>query len=308
MKRLISALVIAGGLAAVAASAHAEKIVVGYTGAGVWVSAFIAKDKGLFEKRGLDVDLLFIQLNSTMPQALVSNSIQVGLPTPPVLIQANDAGLDLVAIAGATVTGGPSNDVGAVARTDSGVKTPQDFVGKRVGVPGLGAFLHVMFRHWLQLKGVDYNKVIFVEIAFPQAPDVLKSGTVDAVITADPFLTKIVNDKTGYVVGNFLGELPPGIASGFFTTTRDWAKAHAKDVKEFQAAIVEAAELGNKDEAVQRDAIGHYIKLPPPVIANMRLTPLKPVIDPQEIRFWFDVMKAQKMLNHDLDVDAMIWK
>ena len=308
MKRILSALALACGLAVAAPGAHAEKIVVGYTGAGVWVSAFIAKDKGLFEKHGLDVDLLFIQLNSTMPQALVSNSIQVGLPTPSVLIQANDAGLDLVAIAGATVTGGPQNDVGAVAGANTNIRTPQDFIGKKVGVPGLGAFLHVMFRHWLILKGVDYTKVNFVEIAFPQAPDVLKSGTVDAVITADPFLTKIVNDKTGYVVGNFLGELPPGIASGFFTTTRDWAKAHAKEVAAFQAAIADAAALGDKDEALQREAIGHYIKLPPPVIATMRLAPLAPKVEPQEIRFWFDVMKAQKMLSHDLDVDAMIWK
>jgi NitT/TauT family transport system substrate-binding protein len=309
MRRLRFGLWVACALSLVSLSAQAQdKIVVGYTAVPVWAAAYVGVDQGIFAKHGLNVELLFIQLNSTIPQALVSNSIQIGVPTPPVFIQANDAGLDLVALNGTTVTDGKDPDVGVLAREGSNIRNPQDFVGKKVGIPGLGASLHVLFRRWLTAKGVDYDKVHFVEIAFPQAPDVLKSGTVDAVVTGDPFMTKIVSEKIGYMVAPFVGELPAGISAGFFAATRDWVEAHAKEVAAFRAAIVEAADLANKDQEIERAAIAKFIKLPPPVIKAMRLTPLEPALDPQQIRFWFDVMKSQAMLTHDIDVDHLIWR
>ena len=47
-------------------------------------------------------------------------------------------------------------------------------LGKKIGVPGLGAFLHVTFRAWLKLAGVDWKKVNFVEAPFPQHGDLLR--------------------------------------------------------------------------------------------------------------------------------------
>ncbi len=37
---------------------------------------------------------------------------------------------------------------------------PADFVGKKVGVPGIGAFLDVLFRKWLIDGGVDPRRSI----------------------------------------------------------------------------------------------------------------------------------------------------
>jgi len=88
---------------------------------------------------------------------------------------------------------------GLVARAGSGIKTAQDCVGKKVGVPGLGAFLHVTFRAWLKDQGVDYRKVSFVEASFPQHGDLLRGGSVDAVVTADPFMNRITDSGAGYV-------------------------------------------------------------------------------------------------------------
>ncbi len=64
---------------------------------------------------------------------------------------------------------------------------PQDLVGKKVGVPGLNAFLHVMFREWIKANGVDPKQVQFVETPFPQMNEIMKAGNVDAVVAAEPF-------------------------------------------------------------------------------------------------------------------------
>ena len=72
----------------------------GYTAVTDFASVFVAAEEGYFKKRGLDVELKFIPLNSTIPAALQSDSLQIGGPTPSVFLQAVDGGLDLVLVAG----------------------------------------------------------------------------------------------------------------------------------------------------------------------------------------------------------------
>jgi NitT/TauT family transport system substrate-binding protein len=185
------------------AFAHSGKIVFGYTAVTDFATVFVAAEQGYFTKRKLDVELKFIPLNSTIPAAIQSDSLQMGGPTPSVFLQAVEGGLDLVVIAGGGVTSKTITGFGLVAKAGSGIRTAQDVIGKKVGVPGLGAFLHVTFRAWLKQNGVDYKKVNFVEASFPQHGDLLRGGSIDAVVTADPFMSRIVDSGVGYVVSYY---------------------------------------------------------------------------------------------------------
>jgi NitT/TauT family transport system substrate-binding protein len=287
--------------------AHAEtKINLGYTAVADYASAFIAKDQGFFAKHGLDVEFTAIAINSNLPSALLSDSIQVGLPTPSVFLQATDGGLDLVIIGGAAVTDPGSSNRAVLARPNSGIKTAQDFIGKTVGAPGLGALLHVLFREWLTQKGVDYKRVNFVEIGLPQLSDTLRAGTIDAGIAADPFMSRIVTGGTGYVVSPFVAELPPGISTAFFATTRDWARKNAAAVKEFQAALREAIEYDAKNPEAWRPIVGRFIKVPPEVLATVQHPKLEFEVTPQQVDYWAAVMARQEMLNAKPDAAALI--
>jgi NitT/TauT family transport system substrate-binding protein len=308
LKRAISAIAMACLAAMTGAPARAAdtKINLGYTAVADYASAFIAKDQGFFAKHGLDVELTAIAINSNMPSALISNSIQVGLPTPSVFLQANDGGLDLVIIGGAAVTDRASSNRAVLARPNSGIKTAQDFVGKTVGAPGLGALLHVLFREWLTQNGVDYKRVNFVEIGLPQLSDMLHAGTIDAGIATDPFMSRVVTSGTGYVVANFIGDLPPGISTAFFATTRDWAGKNAAAIKEFQAALREAIDFDVKNPKAWRPIVGKFIKLPPDVLATVQHPKLQLDVTPQQVDYWTAVMTRQAMLTSKPDAAALI--
>ena len=71
----------------------------------------------------------------------------------------------------------------------------------------IGAYLHVLFRKWLIEKGVDPKGVNFVEVTFPTMNDVLKSGSVDAVLTAEPFVARMTAAGTGHVGARYAAEL-----------------------------------------------------------------------------------------------------
>ena len=125
---------------AVPADADAFKLKIACTATSDCASAMVARDEGIFAKHGLDGDVTLIGINTNIPPAIVSDSIQIGGPTAPVFLQAVGGGLDLVAVAGASVMDpAVSTSVAAVARTGVSIKSAKDFVGKKVGAPGIGA-------------------------------------------------------------------------------------------------------------------------------------------------------------------------
>ena len=227
-------------LALTGAALAQAKIQVGCTATSDCASAMVAIDEGIFKKHGLEVEMTPIGINSNIPAAILSNSIQIGGPTSTVFLQAVDGGLDLVAIAGATVMSPVNQDsIAAFVRNGITIKEPKDFVGKKVGAPGLNAFLHVLFVKWLVDKGVDPRRVNFVEVTFPTMADIIKSGGVDAVLTAEPFVTRMLNAGLGSVGARYAAELARTEPIIFYAASREWADKNAVAIKKFRDAIAE---------------------------------------------------------------------
>jgi NitT/TauT family transport system substrate-binding protein len=312
MKRrtLLSGLAAASATATLPAWGQTTRIVFGYTAVTDFASVFVASEEGYFKKRNLDVELKFIPLNSTIPAALQSDSLQIGGPTPSVFLQSVDGGLDHVLVAGGGVTSKTITGFGLVARAGSGIKTAQDCLGKKIGVPGLGAFLHVTFRGWLKQSGVDYKKVNFVEASFPQHSDLLRGGSIDAVVTADPFMSRITESGNGYVASYYSTFLEEGNPTIVHAARREWVQKNPAAAKAFREAVQEGAAFmqNPKNTDKVRAAIGKYIKLPPDVLAKMQISPPGPVVTEKQLNYWVRLMKDQDMLKAEPRVAQLIAK
>ena len=286
------------------------KITVAHTASGDYASGFWAVDKGLFKKRGLDVEFKLVPLNPQIPAAIQSGSVQMGGPTTTVLLQAVDGGLDHVAIAGSGLTRKGSDNFGALARAEAPITTAKGFEGKKVGAPGLGAFLHVLFSKWLIDNGADLKKVTFVEVSFPQHLDVLKGGTVDAIVTGEPFTSRILQAGVGKVATHFTDNLTNDMPIIVYSATRAWAQANPAAAKSFAEAIAEATtavnDPANADEV--RQVIGKFIKMPEPVLKTLKLGTWEAEVPPAGLKDWIDAMKSQGLTQTTLVVAKIIWK
>ena len=288
-------------------AAAGTPIQIGCTATTDCASAAVGVEDGIFARHGLDATLTLIGLNSNIPAALMSGSLQIGGPTPSVFLQAVDGGLDLVAVAGASSTAAATSDsAAAVARAGETITTAKDFVGKKVGVPGIGAFLDVLFRRWLIDKGVDPKDVSFVEVTFPTMNDVLKSGAVDAVVTAEPVLSRIVRAGTGTVAAEILAEVPPGEPQILYAATRNWAEANPSASAAYRPASAEAAAVVNHDPDKARGAISRFTKMPPDTLKVMKLSVSDPSMTVPRLEWWAEVMKKQDMLQGTPDVKALL--
>ena len=308
MTRLLATAAMAVLLSAGPAFAQG-KVQVGCTATSDCASAMVAIDEGIFKKHGLEVEMVLIGINSNIPAAILSNSIQIGGPTSTVFLQAADGGLDLVAVGGATVMSPvTSNNVAAFVRNGITISEPKDFIGKKVGAPGLGAFLHVLFVKWLVEKGVDPKKVNFVEVTFPTMMDIVKSGSVDAVLTAEPFVTRMTNAGLGTVGARYAAELGRTEPIIFYAASREWADKNADTIKKFRAAIAEAAPIVNNDREKASASISKFTKQPLELVKATPPNQSEPVLKPEQLGWWIDIMSSQKMLQSKLDLDKLILK
>jgi NitT/TauT family transport system substrate-binding protein len=310
MKRRTALVALAAAAALPARAQTTTKIVFGYTAVTDFASVFVAAEEGYFKQRKLDVELKFIPLNSTIPAALQSDSLQIGGPTPSVLLQAVDGGLDLVVLAGGGVTSKGFTAFGLVARAGAGIHSAAECVGKKIGVPGLGAFLHVTFRAWLKQSGVDYKRVTFVEAAFPQHADLLRGGAIDAVVTADPFMSRITESGAGYVASYYSTFLADGNHTIYHAAKREWVQQNPAAAKAFREAVQEGAAFMQqpKNGDKVRAAIGKYIKLPPDVLAKMQISTPGPTVNQNQVNYWLAMMKDQDMLKTPIDAARLLVK
>jgi NitT/TauT family transport system substrate-binding protein len=308
MKALTAAFVAA--TMSIAASAQAQtKLQIGCTATTDCASAMVAVDEGIFKKHGLDAEMTLIGINSNIPAAILSGSIQIGGPTSTVFLQAADGGLDLVAVAGASIMNPTSNaNITAFVRNGITIKEPKDFVGKKVGAPGLGAFLHVLFVKWLVEKGVDPKSVNFVEVTFPTMPDIIKSGGVDAVLTAEPFVTRMLNANLGTVGARYAQELNRTEPIIFYAASREWAEKNPDAVKKFRDSIAEAAVIVNTDRDKASASIAKFTKQAIELVKASPPNKAEPALKAEQLAWWIDIMASQKMLQTKLDLNKLILK
>jgi len=289
------------------AAADPIKLRIACTATTDCASAMIARDEGIFARHGVDADLTLIGINTNIPPAIVSKSIDIGGPTETVFLQAVDGGLDLVAIDGASVMSPATNgDIAAVARNGVAIKEAKDFVGKKVGVPGVGAFLHVVFRKWLMTNGVDPKGVNFVEVTFPTMSDALKSGAVDAVVTGEPFTTRIQSAGVGYVAARYAVDLNRTDPIISYVASRTFAEANPDAIKAFRASIEEAAPIVNSDHDKTAAALSKFTHMPIEIAKTIHASASQPALKASDFDWWIKTMKEQEMLQSEIDTSKLI--
>jgi NitT/TauT family transport system substrate-binding protein len=116
------------------AQAQLTRIGVGYSAiSGDALPAWIAKDAGIFEKNGLDVQLVFFTGGTTAVMALVSADTPITQLAGAAVVNSVMAGSDAVLIAG----GVTSLNYYLLARPD--IKTPEQLKGGSVAISRVSA-------------------------------------------------------------------------------------------------------------------------------------------------------------------------
>jgi NitT/TauT family transport system substrate-binding protein len=195
--------VVAALLASLMGSAHSalaqdkllKKIGWGVTSlsASNWIP-WIAKDAKIYEKYGLDVELVLVKGSGQTSAAILGGSLFAAPVAVPQVMMANLGGADLVNIAH-TVPG-----VQSKLLVKQEISRPEDIKGKRIATSSLGSLGDFLFKYIIRKNGMDpIRDVIWLSIGTPgERLQALASGRVDAADLSYP--TDVQALRLGYRV------------------------------------------------------------------------------------------------------------
>jgi NitT/TauT family transport system substrate-binding protein len=225
---------------------------------------------GLYAQRGLTVELVDIGFADSIP-VLESGDIDMVLEIPGPALRAVQAGADIVAVYQNEIAhAAPPDTGGLVAAGDSGINTLTDLRGKTIAVNALHSQEVVSAQHVLREAGVNPDEYEFIEIPFPDMPDAVANGQVDAAVMVDPFTT-IAQKNGGKVLSWMYVEAVPEQPLGVFWAKSDWAAEHVDALTAFGEATTQAQDALKADEAAARVSVAEYSGLEPDLVASMPL-------------------------------------
>ncbi len=285
----------------------ADKLVVGLTPSITNAVAYVAKAEGIFDKNGLDVEFV-AGGGSVLVPGVVSGSMMLSGPTMTTILQGVENGLAYKIVSGLNVPAKTHQEYAVVLGKNSGIASAADFAGKTVGVSTLNALLHVMFKSYLTSNGVDANSVRFVEVPFPQMADVMSQGTVDAVVTVQPFINRMVSNKQGMMGPDFVKDLPVGLPLVAFIASDAYIEANPDVIKRFRSSLKEAETLIAKDpeKAIQDSNV--FLKMSPEVLSQVQLSNYELDVDPAKIGEWVGIMKSMQLLQNEISPEQVLMK
>ena len=295
---------LASSAAAVAASAlpaRAAETIQMSTLAGLdYLGPLIARDAGLFAKQGLDVGVQIATQAPALLPAVIGGALQVGVSTGIQVAIANEAGLDVAIIAAAGVITPQYVTTAVGMRPDVNLEKPADFIGKKILTPGINGAFHTLFLRYLKQSGVEARQVTFIEGGFAQMPDLLRASQVDAVLAAEPFLTRMIDSGVGKRLNYFVPDKDYVVAS-FYIAKRSWVETHKSELEKIRLALRECASLTRSNPGVVSEAIAKYLKLPQDMVKTLRAS--EPVVDVRrdDVQFWCDLALQFQLLRKPVD-------
>ncbi|ANP51315.1 NitT/TauT family transport system substrate-binding protein [Streptomyces griseochromogenes] len=255
---------------------------------------YLARDRGLFAKEGLDVDIRPVQQSIQALPALLKGQVSVIASANYVTyLQAYEKGtLDLRILAeGVRIT---PHMMDVLVSKDSGIRTPADLAGKKVAVAVLNNIQSLTLNAILDAEGV--GRPVYRQILFPQMGPALERDQVDAVHAVEPFDTAIQDELGARVLLDGGSGPARSLPASGYVTTRDFTQKHAKAAAGFRRAIEAASKIAAEDPGAVRAELPKYTKVTADQAKSIHLPTYPVAADAARLRRLVHLMREQALL------------
>jgi len=214
---------------------QASKLKMGYSViSGTTLPLWLGKDSGLFEKYGLDVELIYHGGATKAVTAVISGDTPITQSAGTGSILARLSGSDTMIFA--TLV----NVISVSLMVHPGIHEPKDLQGKILGVTRYGSLTDFGTRSQLQAWGMDPNRdVKIIQMGgVPESLAALRNGAIQGTALTAPDLS--VAKKLGFVELADLSKLKYRYPSTNYIARESYMRSHEEVIRRFLRAVVDS--------------------------------------------------------------------
>lgn len=235
---------------------RAESVRIGVTGGVTFIPFWAGKDRGIFRKNGLEVEIITIQGGTLAVQALLAGSIPfAGLGQA--YLRGAVKGADMVMV----MTYMDRFPYSLLVKP--GISRPEHLKGRTLAVSRFGSAADFASRVALQHLGVNPEKdVTLIQVGNePSRFAALKAGTVDGTIVSAPLTG--VGHRLGFKSLFRMRDLGVLYPHEGVVVTRRYANENRATVSRFVRSVVESIHALKTDRELAISLMAKHLKIDP---------------------------------------------
>jgi NitT/TauT family transport system substrate-binding protein len=245
---------------------------------------YYAIKNGLYQKAGLDVEVIPTSTGTAATEAVVAGAYEIGKGSLIASLVAHLKGLPLTIVGNGAIWDPKSPFSLMVVAADSTVKTGADLNGKTLSTAALNDLNELAMRAWVDKTGGDSKTIKWIELPNSAAGAALADHRVDATSLNEPQLSAAIETGKVRSLAPCYSAIGEHFAFTVYFAQPDWSAKHPDVVKKFVRTTYAAATYTNAHHAETAAMMADITKIPLATISKMARVNGSTVGDPSLIQ------------------------
>lgn len=237
-------------------------IAVSYPDGGAHLPLFIARDKGIFQKYGLDVELKGLGGGPKATSALLGGDVQLVDITGSEIVSADVHGANVEVLATLTPT------YPYVFEVSKDITNIEDLKGKTIAVRAVGDATDVATRVGLKKQGLNPDTDVTILAVDQEGARMASLESGQICCTVAQVSDRIVLEQAGFHMLFDLTNAGLPNAQGVIAAKRDYIDANPQVVQNFTNALIEGIAMMKADKNAALPVLKNQLQLDDDAIAS----------------------------------------
>jgi len=244
---------------------------------------------GIFQKYGLNVEVVSVANGAAALASLVGGSTQVALSSDLPVFQGHARGVPFTVVAPAQWYLSEAATAGTIlVKKSSPIQSGRDLNGKTIAVQSLRDLNWAGTMAWIDQTGGDSRTVKAVELPLPAVVAAIDEGRIDAGSVQTPFLEEGIASGKVRLLAKTYDAIGKRFEAALYVSMADYVAANRDAMSRFARGMHDAVVYTNSHPAEMAELVASFTKMDPALVARtLRTTDpeymdakwLQPVID-----------------------------
>lgn len=236
-----------------------NKVTIGYLPSDHDAALFVADQQGLYKEKGIKTELVQFNNGGDLMTAMASGEVDIGYVGISPVLSSVEKGVPVKIISAAQNEGS-----GVIVSNNSGISSASDLNGKSIATPGEASIQYVLLNILLKNNGLSIDKVNASAMKTPSINDAIKTNTIDAGVTFQPFVSN--SEADGNKVLMTSKDISPNHPCCVVVASQDIINKKPDTVKDIVAIHENATKFINDN--VKENASAVVKLLPKDIVSN----------------------------------------